>query len=133
MTSVDAACTCSTLGVFNLAFNQLESLPAGIGSALPSLQQLYVSDNRLTALPASLSSCPLTDLFLSGNPLKKLPPCIAAMTSLVKLSLAACLLSELPEGVGSLAHLEFLDVSFNSIKKLPNALSSLRQVPSMPF
>lgn len=123
--SVANGCASPSLGVLNLSFNRLTDLPAAIGSALPALQQLYVAENRLAALPDSLLACPLTDLFASGNPLKSLPAGLEKCTGLVKLSLAACQLAVLPDGVGRLPRLHFLDVSFNALTKLPATLSQL--------
>ena len=57
------------LAVLNLSFNARQSLPSSLGTAT-RLQQLYVANNQLEALPESLGALPLVDLFLSENRLR---------------------------------------------------------------
>ncbi len=41
------------------------------------------------------------------------------MKQLAKLSMACCKLTSVPPGLGKVATLRFLDLSFNSLKSLP--------------
>lgn len=61
------------LRVLNLSFNKLDSLPDDMGKLLPALQQLYLSNNFLSALPESLDAASLHDCFLSENMLGDVP------------------------------------------------------------
>jgi Leucine-rich repeat (LRR) protein len=61
------------LVVLNLSFNKLQELPADMGRQLPALQQLYLANNFLSALPDSLAELELRDLFVSENELQAVP------------------------------------------------------------
>ena len=54
------------LGVLNLSFNRLTTLPKALGKA-PVLQQMYLANNQLSDLPDSFAALPMVDLFLSGE------------------------------------------------------------------
>ena len=77
----------STIRHLSLAHNALTgALPdvhKGFWSAFTCLEELDLSGNALTALPASLASAPaLQRLDLSGNNFSALPECLAVMPSL---------------------------------------------------
>jgi Leucine-rich repeat (LRR) protein len=61
------------LVVLNLSFNKLQQLPADMGQHMPGLQQLYLANNFLTQLPDSLKELELRDLFVSENELQTVP------------------------------------------------------------
>lgn len=71
--AVPEGCALHTVAVLNLAFNKLASLPADIGVQMPNLQQLYLANNYLTSLPASLANTPVHDMFLSENNFDRVP------------------------------------------------------------
>jgi hypothetical protein len=73
------------------------------GATCPSLQQLYLACNRLADLPASLAPLPLEDVFASDNPFGRVPPVLLRLGRLLKLSLAACELRELPDDLAGLS------------------------------
>lgn len=77
------------------------------GTACPALQQLYVASNRLSSLPASLAATPLAEVFASENCFPQLPPVLLQLGQLLKLSLAACELRELPEDLTGLSELRW--------------------------
>eukprot|EP00198_Chlamydomonas_reinhardtii_P010055 XP_001699392.1 predicted protein [Chlamydomonas reinhardtii] len=94
------------LGVLNLSFNRLASLPAALGAA-PVLQQMYLANNRLADLPRTFACLPMVDLFLSENEFEKVPVAVLGMSQLAKLSMACC---RLAEGVGEMRRLEGLQL-----------------------
>ncbi|GLI66638.1 hypothetical protein VaNZ11_010474 [Volvox africanus] len=112
------------LGVLNLSFNRLASLPPALGAA-PVLQQMYLANNRLTDLPRTFACLPMVDLFLSENLFEKVPIAVLGMSQLAKLSMACCRLKEVPDALGSVGTLKFLDLSFNELRALPEGLSRL--------
>ncbi|KAG2436697.1 hypothetical protein HXX76_006225 [Chlamydomonas incerta] len=118
------------LGVLNLSFNRLTSLPAALGAA-PVLQQMYLANNRLADLPRTFACLPMVDLFLSENEFEKVPVAVLGMSQLAKLSMACCRLAEVPDALGSVATLKFLDLSFNALKGLPDGLSRLTQLNAL--
>ncbi|EFJ43577.1 hypothetical protein VOLCADRAFT_96185 [Volvox carteri f. nagariensis] len=112
------------LGVLNLSFNRLASLPPALGAS-PVLQQMYLANNRLTDLPRTFACLPMVDLFLSENLFERVPVAVLGMSQLAKLSMACCRLREVPDALGSVATLKFLDLSFNQLSSLPDGLSRL--------
>jgi Leucine-rich repeat (LRR) protein len=72
LTQVADGVTPEHVGVLNLSFNRLASLPAALGSS-PVLQQMYLANNELTDLPESFSQLPMVDLFLSENRFTTIP------------------------------------------------------------
>ena len=59
--------------VLDLAWNSLSSLPDGLAAAVPHLRTLNVSNNNLTAFPASLLRLKrLHTLNVSANPIERL-------------------------------------------------------------
>ncbi|PNH11205.1 Leucine-rich repeat protein SHOC-2 [Tetrabaena socialis] len=92
------------MGVLNLSFNRLASLPAALGAA-PVLQQMYLANNRLTDLPRTFACLPMVDLFLSENLFEAVPVAVLGMSQLAKLSMAACRLAEVPDALGGVATL----------------------------
>ena len=79
--------------------------PTAAGTVCPSLQQLYLAMNRLDDLPASLACLPLEDVFASENAFTRMPRVLLGMGQLLKLSLAACQLRELPQDLAGLSSL----------------------------
>ena len=87
----------SGMRVMGLSFNNLSgTLPPNIGSTLPNIEELYMSDltNLVGTIPHSISNCSkLTDLELSDNKLSGL----------------------IPISLGYLTHLNFLNLWGNNL------------------
>ncbi|MHA6195198.1 dermonecrotic toxin domain-containing protein [Pseudomonas wadenswilerensis] len=101
---------------------ELRHLPAGLGSGL---RMLELTDNAISWSSISqeaLAQYPnLEHLNLSGNPLHSAPDLTAA-ANLRDVSLFDCSLTQVPDDLGDLAHLEHLDLSSNLITRLPVGL-----------
>lgn len=117
---------------------------------LDLLESLDVSENRLTALPASLgqfkelkviravknqlSSLPpfeltkLETLDVSWNQLKHLPNQLCSCTSLRQLKVSNNQLISLPEDIGLCSQLRIIDLEQNRLKTVPTSLSSLNKL-----
>lgn len=71
-----------------LTDNQLETLPAAIGS-LKNLQKLMLAGNRLTTLPPEMAACQNLELIrLAANQLTELPPWLLTLPRLSWLAYA---------------------------------------------
>lgn len=67
----------------NVQKNQLTSLPASLP---PALKRLGAKSNRLEALPDGIGECgELTELFVTDNQLRELPASLCKCSKLVKL------------------------------------------------
>lgn len=148
--ALDEICQCVLDSGFQVEWmslinNELEELPESI-CRLTSLQNLGLSDNRLTGLPASLSNLRLNKISIAHNRFSEIPPQVLglrtikrlhcgfnwiasvpddldAWANLVDLSLAHNVIARLPESVGHLPALARLDLSGNrGLAELPGAL-----------
>ena len=99
---------------------------------LTLLQQLFVSGNRLTALPEALGKLTLLQqLIVSGNQLTALPEALGKLTLLERLYVSGNQLTALPEALGKLTRLRVLDVRGNQLTALPEALGKLTQLQQL--
>ncbi|XP_020832391.1 malignant fibrous histiocytoma-amplified sequence 1 [Phascolarctos cinereus] len=123
--------------VLNLGNNALDELPAGLAAALgslPLLRGLVLRRNRLPKLPPLLGQlgARLTELDVSHNRLGAVAAeVLSALPQLRKLNLSHNQLADLPAQLGALGHLEELDVSFNRLPQLPDALGRLRALRTL--
>ncbi|XP_007956273.2 toll-like receptor 11 [Orycteropus afer afer] len=120
----------------NLHANGLHSLPIRFLSALPQLQRLNLSMNKLgptLVLPEVLVSTNLRVLDLSHNELSALPSRAFSLPQLQELWLGGNNISNLSnETLRGLRWLKTLDLSWNQIKVLnPGWLSSLPALTSL--
>ncbi|KAL2759957.1 hypothetical protein ACRALDRAFT_2050398 [Sodiomyces alcalophilus JCM 7366] len=104
----------------------------GVG-VLPKLQSLDVSCNQVTHLvsPGSTIHLPaLHQLFLSMNRLQALPD-VSSWTSLVTLTADENSISSFPDGLFSLDKLKHVDVSANDIKVVPPEIATMDSLSSL--
>ncbi|MDM8526952.1 CHAT domain-containing protein [Anaerolineales bacterium HSG24] len=115
----------TSLQQLSLSKNRLSKLPAEIGE-LTSLQQLDLWNNQLSELPAEIGQLTnLQQLYLSSNKLSELPAEIGQLTSLQQLYLSSNELSELPAEIGQLTSLQQLDLNDNRLSELPAEVGQL--------
>ncbi|KAL2757680.1 hypothetical protein ACRALDRAFT_1079810 [Sodiomyces alcalophilus JCM 7366] len=72
---------------------------------------------------------PWLRLFLSGNPLCRVPGAIFDLQNLTVLSLRSCGLRQLPPAIGKLKRLETLNLAQNELRQLPAELLDLMAAP----
>lgn len=104
--------------------NQLDSDKIGknVFSKLKNLQKLYLSGNYLTSVPENLPAS-LTDLRISNNKITKLSDnTFKGMVDLSHLHIQGNEIKEVGTAFKGLESLHILDLSRNSLEKLPEAL-----------
>ena len=101
--------------------NRLTALPPVLGR-LPLLDTLGVKANRIEDVPAQALSPTLRWLILTDNRIAALPPSLTDCTRMQKLMLAGNRLRRLPAGMGRLQRLELLRVSANQFEQVEDAL-----------
>ena len=145
---------CTKLRSLSLSGHQIQNLPPWVPDTLTQLRQLYLSGNPLYSLPdnfgnlielgdLSLSDCHLSrlpdsfrnltqlyELHIGYNQLNGLPDYFRHFTQLQHLSLRDFIHDELtepiiPEWIGELTHLWWLDVSINNLTTLPPHIAHL--------
>ena len=116
-----------------LSDNQLTAVPAEIGS-LTYLDELWLDNNQLTAVPAEIGSLTyLTELYLSGNQLTAVPAEIGSLTNLWWLYLSGNQLTAVPAEIGSLTNLRWLSFSGNQLTAVPAEIGSLTNLSWLSF
>ncbi|XP_077997595.1 uncharacterized protein LOC144450759 [Glandiceps talaboti] len=111
----------------DLSSNQLEHLPVGIGR-LTNLQYLNVSCNCLKDLTASVFEMEnLTELNVNNNQSLHTFPEIQRKSNLSRLSATNCKIGSLSgKNLENLANLEYFDVSFNCLQKIPQEIGEMK-------
>jgi hypothetical protein len=100
----------------------LTELPAEVLGLADTLEQLDVTGNALTALPADFSRLQrLKVLFASGNRFERLPPVLGDCPALSQIGLRGCGLRELP-GEALPPQLRWLTLTDNALERLPATL-----------
>lgn len=98
----------------NLNKNNLQRLPAYIGSQMPNLRNLALSQNKLTAVFKQVFDCKgLYKLDLRDNEITDLPKEIAQLSQLRQLLLRGNRLRDLPDNIAEMQSLKFLDLRDN--------------------
>ena len=114
---------CPLLSMVGFKANRIRTLPAA--ALTPALQWLILTDNQLEALPAEIGSCQaLQKLMLAGNRLQELPQGLAACTKLELLRIAANQLTELPVWLLAMPRLSWLAYAGNPFCEQAEAAAS---------
>ena len=99
----------------------MTDLPAELSALAGTLRVLWLDDNALTELPASvLELTHLEKLRLSRNKVGSIPPQVRMLQALTELALDNNELVELPVTVGDLPELRYLNVRQNKLVALPD-------------
>ena len=89
--------------------NRLVALPDL--KALVNLRRIYLKNNKFTAVPETLKDLPaLTDVELSGNPIKEIPAWLAAKKGLKNLSFSRTQVTKLPDDLSAWTSLQCLQL-----------------------
>ncbi len=109
LTSVAGVEKLTALKWLRLNENRLASLPDL--SALANLRRIYLRDNRLAEVPETLKALPsLTDVDLSGNPIKVVPAWLAEKKGLKNLSFTRTAITRLPDDLTAWQNLQSLQL-----------------------
>lgn len=118
-----SACECSISDITRYR------LPEAIGELEALTDFLYLHDNRLRELPASLAKLKkLRYLNVSDNELGVLPDAVFAMPALVELRASKCGLATVPEALGRLTNLRELHLRDNALTTLPSSIGELKEL-----
>ncbi|NEU84277.1 COR domain-containing protein, partial [Nostoc sp. UIC 10630] len=121
----------TNLEFFDLASNQLSSLPKEIGQ-LTNLEFFDLASNQLSSLPKEIGQLTnLQTLYLGRNQLGSLSPEIAQLTNLQILNLSSNQLSSLPKEIGQLTNLQTLNLSSNQLSSLPREIRQLSNLKKL--
>lgn len=116
----------SRLQTLDLGHNLLSAVPDALGDLDQLSAFLYLHDNQLEMLPASLSRLlRLRYLNISENRFATLPECVCGMRGLVELRASDNPLRELPDAIGQLTLLRELHLRNTKLTRLPDAIAGL--------
>jgi Leucine-rich repeat (LRR) protein len=109
VTNLDGVAGFTGLKWLRLNENRLSSLPDL--SPLVSLRRIYLRDNLFAEVPEQLRDLPsLTDVDLSGNPIREVPGWLAAKAGLEFLSFSRTQLERLPDDLSAWKDLKALQL-----------------------
>jgi Leucine-rich repeat (LRR) protein len=109
-----------TLTYLNISYNQLSSLPNEV-TQLTNLRSLNARHNRLNSLPPNLSVLPLHSLDLNSNRFRDVPLSVLNMPQLTTLNMSNNSIRKVPTAlVENLVRLNSLYLSDNQITTLDN-------------
>ena len=112
-------------------FQKLEEFPEALTKVAPTLRNLDLSNNRITAIPSWIGNFKsLKTLKLSNNRLTRLPSEIGQLVKLETLIISGNILSDLPATMANLKNLKELDASRNKLTQFPVMLGQLRHLNS---
>ena len=124
LTNVDEVASLAGLKWLRLNDNRLSSLPDL--KALSALRRIYLKNNRFSAVPEQLRDLPeLTDIELSGNPIKEIPAWLAEKSGLRNLSFSRTQLTRLPENLDAWKSLKSLQLGDLNIP--PEEMARIRK------
>ncbi|MFX1451966.1 MAG: leucine-rich repeat domain-containing protein, partial [Promethearchaeota archaeon] len=119
--------SCAYKKIRTLGFNRcgLRILPPSIGN-LEKLENLYLTENRLSNLPTSIGNLKnLQVLELGDNHLNELPIEIGNLRNLKELNLDHNVIQYLPETISKLEKLEILSIWGNQLRNLPKNMNEM--------
>ena len=121
-----------TLTILDLSFNRIRQLGPEMGT-LTGLATLNVRNNQLSSLPAELASLKgLTDVIFSLNRFSEFPRVLYIMRSLTTVVATDNQIGSVDSaGLTSLTNLSCLDLTNNSINKVPPELGLLENLKSL--
>jgi hypothetical protein len=102
--------------------NRFTALPPVLGR-LPALDTMGFKANQIADVPAEALAPTLRWLILTDNRIAALPSTLTDCTRLQKLMLAGNRLTRLPPGIGRLQRLELLRLSANAFERVDHALT----------
>merc|ERR1719453_776197 len=112
--------------VLDLRKNALDTLPEEI-SRCAALEDLYLDENRLKALPELVGTLKLRTLCCAQNKLQSLPQSISKLTTLRCLQVGDNLLGFVPD-LSELKELSQLFIHHNHFTRLPTGLHALKKL-----
>ena len=117
------------LGVLNLMYNKLNTLPNLGSSTCRSLQVLGLSFNSFTVAPEEAFQChQLINFNMIANQLRSIPTTLGNLTHLVNLFLGYNSLQWLPDVFDRLPHLQTAGFEHNFLTSLPHTFSELNEL-----
>ena len=122
-----------SLQILNLRMNELKAIPSEIGQ-LENLEELYLGENRIiTKLPNSIGNLrnlrtfKINDQQLRLDPryVDLLPDTIGQLSALTYLDVSEAYITRLPDTIGDLQNIRELNISGNYITRLPESLINI--------
>ena len=114
------------LRMLDLGHNKLRQIPESLGSLEGLADFLYLHDNELAELPASLRRLiRLRYLNISKNTFENLPAAVTQMSGLIELRATDNRMTNLPPSISGLTRLRELHVRNNRLTTLPDTIGSL--------
>ena len=127
ITSLDGIDKLVSLEQLDIRNNSIERIPNSI-SSLKKLRELNISNNKLTEIPTAVWNLPmLTSFSALNNELSSLVITPSPQTKLEKLDLSGNALQTVSQGIGNVANLKELNLSYNFLETLPS-LEQLKQL-----
>lgn len=123
LTNVDPVAGLTGLKWLRLNDNRLSSLPDL--SKLTGLRRIYLRNNRFIEVPEQLKELKsLTDIDLSGNPIREVPAWLGKLTGLENLSLSRTQITALPEDISGWKSLKSLQLG--DLRLSPGEMKRIR-------
>ena len=117
------------LRMLDLGHNEITQIPGAFGNLESLTDFLYLHDNKLNALPSSLSKLTkLRYLNISENAFDVLPECVCSMSGLIELRAGDNLLPSLPASIGRLSRLRELHLRNNKLTTLPESIANMQDL-----
>lgn len=116
-----------------LSNNGLESLPASIGN-LKELKVFEIQHNNIRMLPKGITQLQNLERFAAdGNALEKLPEKIGDLKNLTVFTLNQNKIEELPASITKLYKLKELNLIGNDLNELPKNIGALKNLELIPL
>lgn len=117
----------TSLTKLSLRNTGITEAPAGL-KTLPALDWLDLGENQFTAFPDPILIPNVKLLYLSDNAIAELPASIASLSKLSYLNLDRNQLTNLTAEIGNLPELVFLRLNGNKLTALPESLGNLKKL-----